>query len=179
MWRYLKYGVPVLVLAVLIALFTRGLFLDPTRVASPFIGKPAPPFSLPRLDPAAPPFTPAAWQERVVLVNFWGSWCVACRDEHPTLMQLAAERVVPVYGLDYKDQRQDAETMLVKQGDPYTDIAYDEKGSVAIDWGVYGAPETFLLDKHGVIRHKYIGPLTEEIIRDDLMPRIRNLEGER
>ena len=94
-------------------------------------------------------------------------------------MQFAAEHVVPIYGLDYKDDRAAADAMLAKEGDPYQAIAFDASGDVSINWGVYGAPETFLLDRHGVIRHKYIGPLTAEIIRGDLMPRIRNLEGER
>ena len=179
MWHNLKFALPALVLMALIALFARGLFLNPTLVVSPFIGKPAPAFSLPRLDAKDPLLTQAEWQGRVALVNFWGSWCVACHNEHPVLMQFAAEHVVPLYGLDYKDERPAAEDMLAKQGDPYTAIAFDAAGDTAIDWGVYGAPETFLLDKHGVIRHKYIGPLTVEIIRDDLLPRIRSLESER
>ena len=180
MWRYLKFGLPVLVLAALITLFARGLFLNPTIVSSPLIGKPDPEFSLPRLESDGKgPFTQAEWQGQVALVNFWGSWCVACHDEHPVLMQFATEHVIPIYGFDYKDERPAAEDMLSKQGNPYTDIAFDASGDVAINWGVYGAPETFLLDRHGVIRRKYIGPLTPEIIRNDLMPRIRSLEAER
>jgi cytochrome c biogenesis protein CcmG, thiol:disulfide interchange protein DsbE len=179
-WRYLKFGLPVLVLAALIVLFARGLFLNPTIVSSPLIGKADPGFSLPHLEgDSKAPFTQAEWQGQVALVNFWGSWCVACRDEHPVLMQFATEHVIPIYGLDYKDDRPAAEDMLSKQGNPYSDIAFDASGDVAINWGVYGAPESFLLDRHGVIRHKYIGPLTPEIIRDDLMPRIRSLEAER
>ena len=178
MWPYLKFGLPVLVLAALIALFARGLFLNPTVVSSPLIGKPAPAFSLPNLDPKVAPLTQDAWRGQVVLLNVWGSWCVACRDEHPVLMQFSAEHVLPIYGLDYKDDRVAAEAMLAKDGDPYQAVAFDASGDVAIDWGVYGAPETFLLDKHGVIRQKYIGPLTQEIIRNDLMPRVRALEGE-
>lgn len=178
MWRYLKFGLPVLVLTALIALFARGLFLNPTLVSSPLIGKPNPEFSLPRLEEGGKgSFTQAEWQGQVALINFWGSWCVACRDEHPVLMQFAAEHVIPVYGFDYKDERAAAKDMLEKQGNPYSGIAFDASGDVAINWGVYGAPETFLLDRHGVIRHKYIGPLTPEIIRDDLMPRIRSLEA--
>jgi cytochrome c biogenesis protein CcmG, thiol:disulfide interchange protein DsbE len=163
MWRYLKFGLPALVLIALVALFARGLFLDPTTVPSPLIGKQAPTFSLPSLADG----------------NVWGSWCVACRDEHPVLMQFAAQHVLPIYGLDYKDDRQAALDVLAKQGDPYTSVAYDASGDVAINWGVYGAPETFLLDKHGIIRHKYIGALTPELIRDDLLPRVQALESER
>ncbi|MGE5624243.1 MAG: DsbE family thiol:disulfide interchange protein [Bacillota bacterium] len=179
MWRYLKFALPGLVLLALIALFARGLFLNPTIVVSPLIGKADPVFSLPRLDDGnRGPMTQEEWKGRVVLVNFWGSWCVACRDEHPVLMQFAGEHVIPIYGLDYKDERAAAEDMLTKQGNPYTAIAFDANGDVAINWGVYGAPETFLLDKHGVIRQKYIGPLTQDIIRNDLLPRLRALEGE-
>ena len=178
MARYLRFILPVVVLAALVALFARGLFLDPTIVNSPLVGKQAPAFSLPRLK-GEEPFTQAEWKGQVALLNVWGSWCVACRDEHPVLMQFAALHAAPLYGLDYKDERPAAEDMLAKQGDPYTAIAFDANGDVGIDWGVYGAPETFLIDKQGVIRHKYIGPLTPEQLRDDLLPRIRALQSER
>jgi len=179
MWRYLKFALPALVLIALVALFARGLFLNPTIVPSPLIGKPAPTFALPSLGDEKQTLTQAAFQGKVYLLNVWGSWCVACREEHPVLMQFAAEHVIPIYGLDYKDDRQAALDVLAKQGNPYAAVAYDATGDATIDWGVYGAPESFLLDKHGVIRHKYIGPLTPELIRDDLLPRIQALEGER
>lgn len=179
MWRYLKFALPALVLIALVALFARGLFLDPTVVPSPLIGKAAPTFSLPVLADGKQIITQAEFQGKVSLLNVWGSWCVACRDEHPVLMQFAAEKVIPIYGLDYKDDRQAALDMLAKQGNPYTAIAYDASGDATIDWGVYGAPETFLLDKQGIIRKKYIGPLTPALIRDDLMPRIQALQAER
>lgn len=179
MWPYLKFALPALVLLALIALFARGLFLNPTEVPSPFIGKPAPAFTLPELKDPKQSISQTEFQGKVSLLNVWGSWCVACRDEHPALMQFAAAHVIPIYGLDYKDDVPSALSMLQKQGDPYAAIAYDASGDTAIDWGVYGAPETFLLDKQGVIRHKYIGPLTPAIIRDDLMPRIQALEDER
>ena len=151
---------------------------DPTVVPSPLIGKAAPAFSLPDLADSKQTLTQAELQGKVSLLNVWGSWCVACRDEHPVLMQFAAEHVIPIYGLDYKDDRQAALDMLAKQGNPYTAVAYDASGDATIDWGVYGAPETFLLDKHGIIRYKYIGPLTPELIRDDLLRRIQVLQGE-
>lgn len=179
MGRYLKFALPAVVLLALIGLFTKGLFINPTIVASPLIDKPAPAFTLPGLKDPEQTLTQVTFQGQVYLLNVWGSWCVACRDEHPVLMQFAAEHVLPIYGLDYKDERSAAEDMLAKQGDPYTAIAYDASGDVGIDWGVYGAPETFLVDKQGVIRHKYIGPLSGSIIRDDLLPRIRALEAER
>ena len=179
MWHYLKFALPALVLIALVALFARGLFLDPTAVPSPLIGKAAPAFSLPVLADGKQTITQAEFQGKVSLLNVWGSWCVACRDEHPVLMQFAAEKVIPIYGLDYKDDRQAALDMLAKQGNPYTAIAYDASGDATINWGVYGAPETFLLDKQGIIRKKYIGPLTPALIRDDLMPRIQALQAER
>jgi len=179
MWRYLKFALPAAVLLALIGLFAKGLFINPTIIASPLIDKTTPTFSLPGLKDPKQTMTQATFQGQVYLFNVWGSWCVACRDEHPALMQFAAEHVVPIYGLDYKDERPAAEDMLAKQGDPYTAIAFDANGDVGINWGVYGAPETFLVDKRGVIRHKYIGPLSAEIIRDDLIPRIRALEAER
>lgn len=179
MWRYLRFALPALVLIALIALFSRGLFLDPTRVQSPLIGKPAPAFSLPRLGAETQaPFTGKEWQGRVVLLNVWGSWCFACRDEHPVLMQFASQHTLPIYGLDYKDQRQDALDWLTKGGNPYDAVAFDASGDVGINWGVYGAPETFLLDKHGVIRWKQIGALTPGIISAELLPRIHALQAE-
>ena len=117
MWRYLRYALPVAVLVALVALFARGLFLDPTVVPSPLIGKAAPAFSLPDLADSKQTLTQAELQGKVSLLNVWGSWCVACRDEHPVLMQFAAEHVIPIYGLDYKDDRQAALDMLAKQGD--------------------------------------------------------------
>ena len=179
MWRYLRFALPALVLIALIALFSRGLFLDPKLVVSPLIGKPAPAFSLPRLGAeSGPPFTQAEWQGRVVLLNVWGSWCAACRDEHPVLMQFAAQHTLPLYGLDYKDQRQDALDWLAKDGNPYDAVAFDASGDVGINWGVYGAPETFLLDKHGIIRWKYVGPLNMDVIHGQLMPLVRSLQAE-
>lgn len=174
--RYLGYALPGLILVALLALFFRGLFLNPRIVPSPLIGKAAPAFSLPRLKSPTQTITQEEFKDKVVLLNVWATWCVACRDEHETLVQFARQNVIPVYGLDYKDERQSALDWLAKEGDPYTAVAFDATGDVAINWGVYGAPETFLLDRHGIIRHKYIGPLTPEIIKDDLLPRIRKLE---
>lgn len=179
MGPYLKFALPALVLLALIGLFAKGLFINPTIVASPLIGKPAPAFSLPALKDPQQTLTQATFQGQVYLLNVWGSWCVACRDEHQALLDFAAQHVLPIYGLDYKDERSAAQDMLAKQGDPYTAVAFDASGDVGINWGVYGAPETFLVDKQGVIRHKYIGPLSGSIIRDDLMPRIRALQAER
>ncbi|HSN16592.1 MAG TPA: DsbE family thiol:disulfide interchange protein [Gammaproteobacteria bacterium] len=170
--------IPGLVLIFLIGLFARGLFLDPTRVKSPLIGKPAPKFSLPGLYDPTQRFDQSLLQGKVSLFNVWGAWCVACQEEHPVLVAFAQRKVLPIYGLDYHDDRQAALDMLHKDGDPYTQILDDATGDVAINWGVYGAPETFLIDKQGVIRDKIIGPLTPDIIDKQLMPEIQKLQVE-
>lgn len=172
MWRYL---LPIVVLAALIGFFWRGLYLNPRIVPSPLIGKPVPVFSLPRLHDPDSVFTQEQFHGQVALLNVWATWCVACRDEHATLLHFAQQGVVPVYGLDYKDDRRSALDWLAKDGNPYAAVAFDASGDVAINWGVYGAPETFLIDSHGVIRYKYIGPLTPDIIDKELLPRIAAL----
>lgn len=178
MYRYLYFALPALVLAALIGFFWRGLYLNPRILPSPLIGKPVPQFSLPRLRDPQQTFTQQEFAGQVALLNVWASWCAACRDEHETLLTLARENVVPIYGLDYKDDRQSALAWLKREGDPYRAVAFDARGDVAINWGVYGAPETFLIDRHGVIRYKYIGPLTPEAVRSDLLPRIAALRRE-
>jgi cytochrome c biogenesis protein CcmG, thiol:disulfide interchange protein DsbE len=175
---YTPFILPALVLLFLIGLFARGLFLDPTKVQSPLIGKSVPTFSLPELYDPSKRLDQSVFQGQVSLFNVWGAWCVACQDEHPVLVAFAKRKLLPIYGLDYHDDHQAAMGMLQKDGDPYTQIFDDASGDVAIDWGVYGAPETFLVDKHGVIRDKVIGPLTPEIIDKQLLPEIRQLQAE-
>lgn len=175
MWRY---TLPLVVVVALTGFFWKGLQQDPSRVPSPLIGQPAPEFSLPELRRPEAEFTERQMQGHVSLLNVWATWCIACKEEHPTLMQFAARHDVPLYGLDYKDDRAKAMEWLDTHGDPYHKIAFDHRGDVAINWGVYGAPETFLIDAHGMIRHKYIGPLTPELIRNDLMPRVEKLRAE-
>lgn len=175
MWRYLKFALPILVLAALIGFFWRGLYLNPRIVPSPLIGKSVPVFSLPRLQEPQQAFTQSEFLGKVSLLNVWATWCVACRDEQQTLVDFAKQNLVPIYGLDYKDDRQSALDWLTQQGNPYAAVAFDASGDVAINWGVYGAPETFLIDQHGIIRYKYIGPLTPDVIHDELLPRIQAL----
>ena len=175
---YTPFILPALVLLFLIGLFARGLFLDPTKVKSPLIGKPAPKFTLPELYDPSKKLDQNVFQGQVSLFNVWGAWCAACQDEHPVLVAFAKRKLLPIYGLDYHDDHQAALAMLQKGGDPYTQIFDDASGDVAIDWGVYGAPETFLVDKRGIIRDKVIGPLTPEIIDDRLVPEIRQLQAE-
>ena len=176
--RYLPFVLPGLVLLSLIGLFARGMFLDPTKVQSPLIGKPTPKFSLPELRDPTKQLDQSVFLGQVSLLNVWGSWCVACHDEHPVLVAFAKHKLLPVYGLDYHDERPAALAMLDKDGDPYTEVFDDASGDVAINWGVYGAPETFLIDKRGMIRDKVIGPLTQDIIDRQLIPEIEKLQAE-
>jgi cytochrome c biogenesis protein CcmG, thiol:disulfide interchange protein DsbE len=170
MWRFL---VPVLVLAVLVAFFFRGLFLNPGELPSPLIGQPAPVFSLPQLENPQASLTTDDILGEVSLVNVWGSWCPPCWQEHPFLMELAREGDVPIYGLNYRDTHDGATAFLRQLGDPYAAVGFDGDGRVGIDWGVYGAPETFLLDADGTVLHKHINPLTPTIWQRDFMPLIR------
>ncbi len=175
MWRYL---LPLGLFVGLVVLLGVGLKLDPREVPSPLIDKPAPAFSLPRLHQPAQTVGPADFKGRVWLLNVWASWCVSCRAEHPVLNQLARTGAVPLLGLNYKDQREDALQWLRERGDPYTVNAFDADGRVGIDWGVYGVPETFLIDKRGMIRYKHTGPLTPKVVQDEILPLVRKLNGE-
>ena len=178
MKRPLLYFLPIVVLAGLIAFFWRGLYLNPRVLPSPLIGKSVPTFSLPRLHNSGDPFTQHEFFGKVSLLNVWATWCVACREEQQTLMDFSRQKLVPIYGLDYKDDRQNALAWLAQRGNPYAAVAFDVSGDTAINWGVYGAPETFLIDAHGIIRYKYIGPLTPDMIQKDLLPRIQALRRE-
>ncbi len=163
-------------LFVLIAIFLGiGLKLDPKEVPSPLIGKPAPAFELPSLDDPATLVRPSDYKGKVWLFNVWATWCVSCRAEHATLVEFSRQNVLPIVGLNYKDDADAAKQWLATLGNPYVVNAFDEKGRVAIDWGVYGAPETYLIDQQGIIRFKQIGAVTPEVIRDKLLPMIKSL----
>lgn len=174
MWRYF---IPLLVIATLVAFFWRGLYLHPGVIPSPLIGKRIPSFTLPAVAGGAPPLSSSDFKGHVSLLNVWATWCVPCRDEAPTLTKLAQSGAVPIYGLLYKDQRQPAAQWLQSQGNPYALDGFDPDGQVALNWGVYGVPETFVVDANGVIRKKYVGPLTESIVQQSLLPLIRQLRG--
>ena len=173
---FVRYLTPLVLFLALAALLYKGLALNPREVPSPLIGKPAPEFTLPELEDASRQLSHTDFQGKVSLLNIWATWCVSCRAEHPLLMQLARQGVT-IYGLDYKDNREDAQRWLQRFGDPYVANAFDADGRVGIDWGVYGTPETFVIDKQGVIRHKHIGPLTTDDINRDILPLIRELRG--
>ena len=177
MTRYLRYLAPLAIFALLVAFLYRGLSMDPKLVPSPLIGKPAPAFTLPRLDDPSATISNTDLKGKVTLLNVWATWCVSCRQEHETLVELAKTGQVDIYGLNYKDNRQDAKRWLAQFGNPYIANAFDGSGRVAIDWGVYGAPETFIIDRNGIIRHKHIGPLTIEIINDEILPLVDKLKS--
>ncbi len=173
---FVRYLTPLVLFLALAALLYKGLALNPREVPSPLIGKPAPEFALPDLKDAGKQLSHTDFQGKVSLLNIWATWCVSCRAEHPLLMQLARQGVT-IYGLDYKDNRDDAQRWLARFGDPYVANAFDADGRVGIDWGVYGTPETFVIDQQGIIRHKHIGPLTEDAIQREILPLIQQLRG--
>jgi len=177
MARYLRYLVPLAIFALLVAFLYRGLSLDPKLVPSPLVGKPVPAFTLTRLDNPAATISDADFRGKVTLLNVWATWCVSCRREHETLVQLAKTGQVEIIGLNYKDDREAANRWLAQLGNPYVANAFDSDGRVGIDWGVYGAPETFIIDREGIIRHKHIGPLTDEIIQEEILPLVARLKS--
>lgn len=172
----MRFILPLVVFLVLAGFLFVGLGLNPHEVPSPLIDKPAPAFTLPQLRDPARNFSAAEMKGKVWLFNVWASWCVSCREEHPVLVTLAQQNIVPIYGLDYKDKREDAEQWLKKGGDPYTLVASDADGRVGIDYGVYGVPETYVIDKQGVIRYKQIGPVTLQSLKETILPLVAKLE---
>jgi cytochrome c biogenesis protein CcmG/thiol:disulfide interchange protein DsbE len=171
-----RFLLPLGGFVVLLAFLGIGLTLNPREVPSPLIGKPAPAFQLPQLHDPQKTFAPKEMQGRVWMLNVWASWCVSCREEHPVLVDLARAKVVPLLGLNYKDQRNDALRWLTQFGDPYGFSVADTDGRVGIDYGVYGVPETYVIDKAGVIRYKQIGPVTPAILKEQILPLVRELE---
>ena len=178
MSRNLRYLLPLIIFFVVSWFLYKGLSLNPREVPSPFINKPAPDFSLQELDNMSTQFSNKDMLGKVWILNVWASWCVACRQEHPVLIQMAREKDVPVYGLNYKDAPSDARMWLKQHGNPYELNAVDYKGDVGINYGVYGVPESFIIDKHGIIRHKVIGPITEEILHECIKPLVKMLDQE-
>ena len=175
--KALKFLIPLLVFLVLAGFCAYALVQnhDPHEVPSPLIDKPAPEFALTRLDHPGQTIRRADMLGKVWMLNVWASWCEACRDEHPYLVEFAKLKALPIYGLDYKDQREPAQAWLAERGNPYDASLFDESGRVGIDFGVYGVPETFVIDKRGVIRFKQIGPLTPEVIEKRILPLLKEL----
>ena len=173
-WQYLA---PLAIFVVLALFLGAGLSLNPREVPSPLIDKPAPAFTLARLDEPATRITNTDLQGQVWILNVWASWCAACREEHPILVDFAKRSTVPLYGLNYKDKRDDGLAWLNRFGNPYKASLFDVDGRVGIDFGVYGVPETFIIDKQGVVRFKQIGPVTPEVLRDRIEPLLKQLNA--
>ncbi|MCP5146470.1 MAG: DsbE family thiol:disulfide interchange protein [Gammaproteobacteria bacterium] len=175
MWKYI---LPVGIFAALIVVFTIGLNRDPTSFESPLLGKPAPAFTLPSLeDPSVTVTDSPLRNNEVTLFNVWATWCSGCYQEHPFLMELKRTSDVPIYSLNWNDERDAALKWLNQLGNPYAATAFDGDGRVAIDWGVYGAPETFLIDGRGNVIYKHIAPLTADVWEKEFLPRIAQAKG--
>lgn len=177
MKRMVIVAVPLVLFAVLLGFLAVGLKHDPHEIPSPLIDKPAPDFRLPQLDVATATFSPAEMRGKVWMLNVWASWCGSCREEHPLLVAFAGSAQVPLIGLDYKDTPADAKRWLERFGNPYKLVAQDADGRVGIDYGVYGVPETYVIDRAGVIRYKQIGPVTQEVLDGTILPLIRKLSS--
>jgi cytochrome c biogenesis protein CcmG/thiol:disulfide interchange protein DsbE len=171
----LRYALPIVAFALLVIVLAVGIEQSPEKdlIPSPLIGKPAPDFSLPSLTDPGRRVSSMQFRGHWYLLNVWGTWCGSCRLEHPMLLKIRRAGVIPVIGLDWKDDRSDALSFLKAQGDPYQSIAVDQDGSEAIMWGVYGAPESFLVNPLGIVVYKLIGPITEQDWERQILPRLR------
>jgi cytochrome c biogenesis protein CcmG/thiol:disulfide interchange protein DsbE len=172
----MRFILPFVIFITLATFLFIGLNLNPREVPSPLVGKAAPEFSLPQLHTPNKQFSPREMEGKVWLLNVWASWCVSCEAEHPLLIELARQNIVPIVGLDYKDKRQAALVWLERRGNPYVLTVSDIEGRTGIDYGVYGVPETYVIDKQGVIQYKQIGPVTTENLRDKILPLVAELE---
>ena len=171
-----KFLIPLLLFVILVGFLAVGLNRDPHEVPSPLIGKPAPAFEISQLADPKKTFSPESMKGQPWILNVWASWCVACREEHPVLVEMGKLQLAPIIGLDYKDKREDAIAMLARQGNPYTLSAFDANGRVGIDYGVYGVPETYVIDRAGIIRFKHIGPITMEVLNQKIIPLLNELK---
>ena len=169
MWRY---AIPIALFAALIAFFFVGLGRDKETLPSPLIGKVAPAYELPTVEDPARSVSGKDFAGKPYVLNIWGTWCPGCRQEHPVLLEIARRNVVPIVGIDWKDDLGMAQQWLREYGNPYAVTGFDEEGRVSIDWGAYGAPETFLIDAQGIVVHKHVGPLSIEAWERDFMPKL-------
>lgn len=174
---FLKAALPLLLFIGFIFLLMSGLGKDPRKIPSPLINKPAPDFTLPTLYNPEKNISKDDLLGQYYLLNVWGSWCPSCRVEHPVIEEIARSGVIPVYGLNWKDEPENAKAWLHQFGNPYTEILVDYEGRTAINFGVYGAPETFVIDQKGIIRHKVVGEITPQIVQNELLPLIRKMEA--
>ncbi|MFA5372211.1 MAG: DsbE family thiol:disulfide interchange protein [Sideroxydans sp.] len=172
----MRFILPLVIFLVLSSFLYVGLSLDPREVPSPLIGRTAPAFSLPLLQDSNKQFSSQDMKGQVWLLNVWASWCTACKDEHPVLMDLAQRNIVPILGLNYKDKREEGEAVLRKSGDPYMLTVFDADGKIGFDYGVYGVPETYVIDRQGVIRDKVIGAVNPQNLRERILPLVEELK---
>lgn len=173
----MRFILPFVIFLIMAAFMYVGLGLNPHEVPSPLVGKTAPAFTLPQLHEPAKQFSPQDMKGKVWLFNVWASWCTACENEHPVFLELSRQNLVPIYGMDYKDKREDGEAWLRKHGNPYALVVSDAEGRVGIDYGVYGVPETYVIDKQGVIQHKHIGAVTPKILDEKIIPLVKELQA--
>jgi cytochrome c biogenesis protein CcmG, thiol:disulfide interchange protein DsbE len=171
----MKRWLPLVVFLVLVGFFAKGLFLNPREVPSPFIGRTAPAFTLPLVQDPSSTFSPADMKGRVWVMNVWAPWCVSCRQEHPLLMQIAQNGGVPIVGLNWKDKDREARDLLARTGNPYFAVPEDLDGKVGINYGVTGTPETYIIDKQGIVQMKHIGPISPEVWQTKFEPKIKEL----
>ncbi|BDM66126.1 thiol:disulfide interchange protein [Shewanella sp. NFH-SH190041] len=176
--RRLILFIPLLVFLGMGVFLFKGLFLNPEKLDSALTGKPLPAFQLERLENQGEIITNKDLIGKVALLNFWATWCPSCRYEHPYLMQLARQKILPIYGINYRDERGPAVMDLAREGDPYTLNIYDKDGRLGLDMGVYGAPETFLIDSKGIIRFRYAGPVDQQVWTEILLPKVQQLMAE-
>lgn len=174
----LKFIIPLVLFIIMAVFLALGLKLKPNEIPSPLLNKPAPTFSAPKLTDPAVKLSPTDMKGKVWLLNVWASWCVSCRAEHPVLNQMAQQQTAVLIGLNYKDDPEAAKKWLETLGNPYNDSVMDGDGRIGIDWGVYGVPETFVMDKQGVVRYKHTGPVTEDDVKTLFLPLISKLQAE-
>jgi len=174
----LKYILPLILFIIMAIFLAIGLNLNPSEIPSPLLDKPAPVFSAPKLQAPNEKLAPADLKGQVWLFNVWASWCVSCREEHPVLNELAQQKAVTIVGLNYKDDPAAAKNWLDTLGNPYNVSIMDQDGRIGIDWGVYGVPETFLIDKKGLVRYKHTGPVTPTDVQQTFLPLIAQLQAE-
>lgn len=174
----LKFMLPLIAFALLVALLFFGLSNDPRRVPSPLVNKPAPAFELPRLFETNKNFSPEMLKGKVWLLNIWASWCAGCRVEHPILNELATRKIIYMVGFNYKDTNKAAIAWLGQLGNPFSLVVTDQDGAAGFDYGVYGVPETFFIDKKGFIRYKHIGPISFKDLNEKIIPLIKILQAE-
>ena len=173
----MRFILPFVIFVIVAIFLFVGLNLNPREVPSPLVGRAAPAFTLPQLLVPDRQFSPQDMKGKVWLFNVWASWCTACENEHPVFLELSRRNLVPIYGMDYKDKREDGEAWLRKHGNPYTLVVSDAEGRVGIDYGVYGVPETYVIDKQGVIHYKHIGAVTEQDLSEKILPMVKELQA--